>query len=353
MGPAAGDGTFDVPVVDISGWRSGAPAAARAVAATVDNAARTVGFMQITGHGIPAETEAGLAAALDAFFALPMATKLGHRPSSTAINRGYSPPRSERLSHSLGIYSPADLFEAFNVGVEAGEYPGLGLPESYYAENIWPDEVAGFRAGVQAWFAAARRLAETMTEVFALALGLPAGYFDAFQSHSLDVLRMNNYLVPADVTLEDDQAGMGAHTDYGIVTILWADRVPGLQILDTAGRWHDVLPAPGALLVNLGDLLARWTNDRWTSTMHRVVPPRDAAGHLVRRRSAAYFHDGDVDAVIACLPGCATAENPARYEPVTVADHLTAKLTGSRGLVLNAAAHEAARLRQSPDPPAG
>ncbi|ADP79709.1 isopenicillin N synthase family dioxygenase [Pseudofrankia inefficax] len=339
-------GTLDVPVIDLSGYRRGEPAAARALAAAVDDAARTVGFMQVVGHGIPAGTEAGLTAALDTFFALPMATKLASRPASTAVNRGYSPPRSERLSHSLGVYSPADLFEAFNVGIEAGEYPGLGLPASYYADNIWPAGAAGFRAGVERWFAAARQLAETLTGVFALALGLPAGYFDAFQSHSLDVLRMNNYLVPGDVTLEEGQVGMGAHTDYGIVTILWADPVPGLQILDRAGRWHDVLPAPGALLVNLGDLLARWTNDRWVSTMHRVVPPRDAGGRLVRRRSAAYFHDGDVDAVIACLPGCATPDNPARYEPVTVADHLTAKLTGSRGLVLNAAAtHEAARLR--------
>ena len=90
---------------------------------------------------------------------------------------------------------------------------------------------------------------------------------------------------------------MGAHTDYGIVTLLWADPVPGLQILDGDGDWCDVQPAPGALLVNLGDLLARWTNDRWMSTMHRVVPPTDADGRLMRRRSAAFFHDGNADAL--------------------------------------------------------
>jgi isopenicillin N synthase-like dioxygenase len=138
---------------------------------------------------------------------------------------------------------------------------------------------------------------------------------------------------------------MGAHTDYGIVTVLWADPILGLQILDSHGTWHDVVPAEGALLVNLGDLLARWTNDRWISTLHRVLPPRDDEGRLVRRRSAAFFHDGNADAVISCLPGCATDKNPARYESVTVADHLAAKLNGSRGLVANPdAEREGARL---------
>jgi isopenicillin N synthase-like dioxygenase len=99
-----------------------------------------------------------------------------------------------------------------------------------------------------------------------------------------------------------------------------------------------VIPAPGALLVNLGDLLARWTNDRWISTLHRVLPPTDDEGRLVRRRSAAYFHDGNADAVISCLPGCESEERPAQYESVTVSDHLAAKLSGSRGLVANTAA---------------
>jgi isopenicillin N synthase-like dioxygenase len=138
---------------------------------------------------------------------------------------------------------------------------------------------------------------------------------------------------------------MGAHTDYGIVTLLWADPVPGLQILDGNGEWCDVLPAPGALLVNLGDLLARWTNDRWMSTMHRVVPPTDHDGRLIRRRSAAFFHDGNADALIATLDPCLDADGGTPYEPVTVTEHLAQKLGGSRGLELNDhASREAARI---------
>jgi isopenicillin N synthase-like dioxygenase len=131
------------------------------------------------------------------------------------------------------------------------------------------------------------------------------------------------------------------------VTVLWAEQVPGLEIHGTDGNWHPVMPADGALLVNLGDALARWTNEEWISTLHRVAAPREN-GVLVPRRSAAYFHDGNVDAVIECLPSCVSEDNPARYEPVTVGEHLAAKLAGSRGGQLNPdAAREVARLRSA------
>lgn len=344
------DGVLDVPVIDISAFGSGEGAVRAAVADAVDVAATNVGFMQITGHGIPGSVVAGLADAMDGLFALPMPTKMACRPPSPSVNRGYTAPKTERLSHSLGVYSPDDLFEAYNIGSQASDHPGLALPEQHYPENLWPDRSEAIRGAVTTWFDHAGALARTMTAIFAAALGLPPGFFGPYQDHSLDVLRMNNYqMPPGDTRLEPDQLGMGAHTDYGIVTVLWADAVPGLQILDTEGGWHDVVPAPGALLINLGDLLARWTNDRWISTMHRVLAPIDESGRLYRRRSAAYFHDGNHDALIEALPGCVTAERPAGYEPVTVAEHLTQKLAGSRGLELNAEAErEASRLRPTP-----
>ena len=130
---------------------------------------------------------------------------------------------------------------------------------------------------------------------------------------------------------------MGEHTDFGIVTVLWADQVPGLQVLDRDGTWHDVAPADGALLVNLGDLTARLTNDRWMSTLHRVKPPV-VDGTILRRRSAAFFHDGNVDAVIATLPDLLDADDGLAYEPVTVREHIKAKLAGSRQGKKNTAA---------------
>jgi isopenicillin N synthase-like dioxygenase len=337
-----------VPTIDISGWYSGDTATQDQIARAVDDASRTVGFMQIIGHGISDGVVAQLTSAMDDFFSLPLEEKQRSRPPSSAVNRGYTAPRSERLSHSLGLYSPDDLFEAFNVGSQAVDFPNLDLPIETYSENIWPSNPDSFRTRVQTWFENARGLAKTMTSIFARAVGMGDGYFDQYTDHSIDMLRMNNYRLPADdLHVAPDQLGMGPHTDFGIVTILWADPLPGLQILDSDGTWLDVVPKPGALLINLGDLLARWTNDQWRSTMHRVSPPVDSNGHPFRRRSAAFFHDGNADAVITTLPTCAT-QGTDTYEPVTVAEHITAKLAGSRGLELNTLAErEAARLRRT------
>ena len=344
------DGILAVPVIDIASFRMPyADAAARSeVVRRVDEAARTVGFMQITGHGIPVATRREFTSATDAFFALDARVKAGYR-CPPGINRGYTPPQAESLANSLGLASAADLFEAMNVGTSAADFPGTDLPGDVYAPNVYPgDEVPGFEAAVTGWFRAAGRVARTMVRIFGMALGGCEDYFERFTDHSVDVLRMNNYRLPdPGVTLEKDQLGMGAHTDYGIVTVLWADRVPGLEIHGADGNWHPVMPADGALLVNLGDAMARWTNEQWISTLHRVAAPR-VNGVLVPRRSAAYFHDGNVDAVIECLPSCVTEANPARYEPVTVGEHLAAKLAGSRGGQLNPyAAREAARLRSA------
>jgi isopenicillin N synthase-like dioxygenase len=343
------DGTaFAIPTIDLTGWTGGDAETRSEIAAQVDSACRTVGFMQIVGHGIPQSATHGLAAAIDGFFGLPLEVKGEYVPSRAEINRGYSPPGSEGLSYSLGIDSPADFFEAFNVGASTGDFPDLDLDPQIYAANIWPDEqlVPAFRSNVDTWFHQAGGLARRLTQVFAHALGVPPDHFTTFTDHSIDVLRLVNYSMRDGTEVDTGHLGMGAHTDYGIVTVLWADPVPGLEILDDRGSWQQVTPAPGALLVNLGDLLARWTNDRWMSTMHRVVPPTDAAGRSVRRRSAAFFHDGNADALISTLDSCRPPDGSTTYEDVTVADHLARKLAGSRGLELNDhATREAARIR--------
>jgi isopenicillin N synthase-like dioxygenase len=344
--------TFHVPLVDITPYVQGGTDAARAeVARRIDDACRTVGFIQITGHGIPAALTSGLTDAMDRFFGLGLETKSTYR-TPPRINRGYSPPKTESLSLSLGVEQATrmnDFFEAFNVGAGQADYPHApGLPQPDYADNVWPD-VAGFEEQVSAYFAAAARVARTMTRIFADALNLPETYFAARTDHSLDVLRMNNYALPpgTDVTLDGDLVGMGEHTDYGIVTILWADQVKGLQVLGTDGSWNDVEPADDALLINLGDVTARLTNERWMSTLHRVKPPI-VAGTIERRRSAAFFHDGNVDALIETLPQCVDDEHPARFEPVTVGEHIAAKLAGSRaGRKNEKAGSETARVLAS------
>lgn len=344
-----GENVFEVPVLDISRYVAGGDAASdpqcAVVAADLDRACREVGFVQIVGHGIDTQAIGDLTDALDEFFALSLETKKQYR-RDPATNRGYSPPKSESLSMSLGISANQmnDYYEAFIVGTEAEAFDGLDLPESSYAHNNWPAAAPGFQPRIERYFAEAQRLSRTLMAAFTDALALPPGYFDTMIDHSIEVLKMNNYALPeGDVEITGDLRGMGAHTDFGILTILWADQVPGLQVLDRDGTWHDVQPADGALLINLGDAMARWTNDQWMSTVHRVDPPV-IDGRIRRRRSAAFFFDGYYDAVLEALPGT-LADGDTGYEPITVAQNIAMKIAGLRtGVAPQADLREAARV---------
>jgi isopenicillin N synthase-like dioxygenase len=318
-----------VPVIDISAWRTGGAAARSRIAAELDDACRRIGFVQIVGHDVPADVRQHLRDATDEFFELPLEEKLRSRPPAPEINRGYAPMGSESLSYSLGVDSPPDLFEAFNVGV--GAPPTPADDPVVFAANIWPERPVGMRATVEEYFAAAKGLAELLTDIAAVALDVPPAYFADRTDRSVDVLRVNHYRRRAgDAPPSSGQMRMGAHTDYGILTVLLADAEPGLQIVGPDGAWHDVLPLADGFVVNLGDALAVWTNDRWKSTLHRVVPPPPGVTGEARRRSFAFFHDGNLDAVIECLPSCCGPDNPAKYEPITLGQHIMNKLLGPR-----------------------
>ena len=201
-----------------------------------------------------------------------------------------------------------------------GDFPHLGLDPTIYADNVWPDVVPTFEPAVATSFREVAALAQTLESVFEVALALPDGFFSTFTNHSIDVLRMNNYTLGPGTQPEPDQLAMGAHTDDGIVTIMWADPIVGLEVLGASGEWRSVVPPPGVLLVNVGDVLARWTNDRWPSPVSRVVPPIDTRGQLLRRRSAAFSRGGNADAVVSTLPSCHAADGGSTYGDITVAE---------------------------------
>ncbi|WFD01323.1 hypothetical protein MYAM1_004085 [Malassezia yamatoensis] len=354
-----------VPVIDISSYVGAeaddmslkAKAARQQAAREVDEACRSVGFMQIQGHGISEQTVQALNDAMDAFFCQDLDVK---KRSMSPYNRGYTAPNSENLSLSLGVeaaYGANDFFEAFNIGADKHSYPPLELPSEVYQPNIWPSlegdrvnpELVIFRPNLELWFSAMAKLARTLTKVFEDALKLPEGTLTKLGDHSMDVLRCIHYTLEPNTAVHfKDQMGMGEHTDYGMLTVLCADRVPGLQVLAKDGTWHDVMPEEGALLVNLGDVMGRLTNDHWLSTLHRVKPPI-INGRIERRRSAAFFHDGNMDAVIQPLPSLVSEGEKPLYPPVTVWEHVTNKLSGSRTLQINqqGSDREAARVRAS------
>lgn len=334
-----------VPIVDLGPWLAGAPAERAAVAHAVDAACRSSGFMPIVGHGIPSAVSEAMRGETERFFELPLADKLLCTPGRPGLNRGYAAMGSEALAYSLGVMpTRPDLFEAFNVGLD--EVPDdvwhRAAPHDFFAPNFWPSGLPELRRAVTLYFAEAERVALLLTDVFALALGLPERWFRPFVERSTVTLRMINYERRADdPPAEDGQMRMGAHTDYGVLTVLLADSVPGLQILGPGGAWHDITPLPGALLVNLGDMTAHWTNDRWRSTLHRVVPPPTSAGRA-KRRSAAFFFDANYDAVIECIPTCESPEQPAKYPPVIAGEHLIKKILGPRALTASKATNTAA-----------
>jgi len=318
-----------VPVVDLSPWRFGDAADRARVAAEVDDACRRIGFLQVVGHGVEASVIDEMRTATASFFAMPTADKLATRPAHLEVNRGYAAKGSESLAYSVGVERPTDLFEAFNIGPDS---PDLTDPkiaavlDSYFAANVWPHSLPQLRPALVTYFAAMAGVSRLLLDVFAVALGLPEHYFDTFTTHSTQTMRAINYeRQPGEPAPLDGQMRMGGHTDYGILTVLYADPVPGLQIVDPDGAWYDVMPTPGGFIVNLGDLIAQWTNDHWRSTIHRVVPPPHGDDSTARRRSVAFYEDGDYDAMIECLPTCCSDERPAKYEPITAGEHLMTK----------------------------
>ncbi len=343
--------SFAVPSIDVGGWASSDASRRAAIAAALDDACSRVGFFEITGHGIAQSVIDDMRSATDAFFALPIETKLRLKSPSPEINRGYAARSSESLAYSVGNPRPPDLFEALNIGPES---PDLGDPHvqaerhRWFAPNIWDHSDGRLKAALVTYMAEARRVADLLTSIFCAALGLDADFFKRITRHSTDTLRVNHYVTaPGDPDPLEGQLGMGEHTDYGCVTVLFADAVPGLQILH-GGVWRDVVPRDGALLVNLGDLTALLTNDRWLSTLHRVLPPVRTAGRANTRRSVAFFFDLDADAWIECLPSCCSDERPARYAGVTAGEHLLSKLLGPRTLTLQAATDTTGgRLKQA------
>ena len=291
-----------IPVIDVAPLAG--PGAA-ATAAEIGRACREVGFFYVAGHPVaPALSDAVFAAAR-AFFAQPEEAKRAVLYSA-AGNRGYVPMRGEALDPGRA----PDLKEAFNIGLDlAPEDPAILSGALFRAVNLWPP-VPGFRDTMLAYFAACHDLGRLLHRAFALDLGLPAGFFDDKLDRPMAVLRLLHY-PPAPPTPEHGQLGAGEHTDYGCVTLLATDGVGGLQVRTRAGDWIDAPHVPGAFVCNIGDCLMRWTNDIYRSTPHRVVSP---AGR--ERFSVAFFLDPNPEAEIACLPGCATPDRPARYAPI-------------------------------------
>lgn len=305
----------EVPLIDLTPARQGGSAERRAVAARIDEACREIGFFAISGHGVPARVVDDLRSSAHAFFALPPADKVAARHPVAGTNRGYHPVGGEALSRANDAAAPPDLKEFFHVGpvdVSSDAYFTSALGRPHFIPNIWPAVPAGFAAAATTYYRAMDQLIVFLMRLAALALRVDEAFFDDKVDRSIGTMRLNYYPSQA-VAPVPGQLRASAHTDYGGFTILAGEDVPGgLQVQTRAGQWVDVATTPETFVVNIGDLLMRWTNDRWLSNMHRVVNPPLGSGPSRPRLSIAFFNHPNYDALIECLP----SQGEARHPPV-------------------------------------
>lgn len=317
----------DFPVFDLSRFERAAASDKPALGAEVDRICRDTGFLAISGHGVPQAVIDAAWEAARAFFDLPAKEKDKSRAPYAGYPYGYLGPGAEALAKSKGVDTPPDLKESFNGG-PLSVPPGLTDKDALafcYAPTIWPELPAGFRPAWEAYYAAMEDLARRIMRVFAVALSLPEESFEPAIDRPISALRALNYPEQR-IAPEAGQLRAGAHTDYGSLTILLPQTGSGgLQILAPDGNWRDVPPVEGAFLINIGDLMALWTNDRWVSTLHRVVNPDSAEGRVRRRQSFAFFHQPNWHQEIECLPSCLGPDGAAGYQPVRSGPYLMSK----------------------------
>jgi isopenicillin N synthase-like dioxygenase len=326
--------TETLPIIDLAEFISSGRTARDSVGPAIDAACRDIGFLLVSGHGVPDALLRRMHAVSAAFFALPLAAKRSLE-ISTNSDLGWKGPGQSYLANTLAndaAGGPApDWKESFGARPIA-PWPNLTEQEKpHFVDMKWPADLPAMEAVYSDYFGHMERLGATIMAAFAVGLGLEADYFDGKIDRHLSVLSVHHY--PAQQS--DPRPGQlraGAHTDFGPLTILHPGHNPGgLQVQDKAGAWIDVAPGWQDFVVNIGDLMAQWTNDRWVSTMHRVVnPPRDRA-HLPRQ-SLTFFYAPNGDAVVECLPGCSGPGNPAKYQPITAGAHIEAKMARLRKL---------------------
>ena len=328
----AGASSF-VPVIDIAPYLGGTPDGKRRVAAELDRACREVGFYIIVGHGVDPGLIAQVEAVSREFFDLPLDEKMKMHIGDTPGGVGYAAMGDVALAYTRGQVAPPDLNESFQIAkvdVTDDRYFQSDAARGLIPRNRWPERPAALKAAYTAYYLRMGALASDLMRLSALALDLPEAYFD--DKIDRHISRLNIRLYPEQKTAPlPGQLRAAAHTDYGTVTILKpGDTVGGLQVADRDGHWHDVPMIPGSFVINQGDLMARWTNDRWLSTLHRVANPPEEAKGGSRRLSIVFFHHPNYDAVVSCLPTCVAPGAAPAYGPITVSDYYSMKKSQQR-----------------------
>jgi len=324
-----------IPVIDLSGFRDSDHDSRWQIAANVDQACREIGFLVVQGHGVDCTVQDRLYRNGLRFFDQSLQEKMTVRRPRNDQNRGYIPYGEETLARMHGGDTPPDYKEVFAIGPDS--HPDTDYfvsPVSYpnFAPNLWPHAPVSLRPAMNDYYQAMEGLMRLLGEVFAVALSLPEDYFTKRLDKHTSQLRLLHYPAPTS-TLATGQLRCGEHTDLGMMTILRNEAsAGGLQIQNRQGNWIDAPALDDTFVVNLGDMMMRWTNNEWISTPHRVAVPAASERDQSRRLSIGYFVGPNYDSMIECLPGCIESGQKPYYPPVSVHDYRTNRFAAGAGL---------------------
>jgi len=302
----------DVPVIDFSPFREGTPAGKAKVAAQIREACEGTGFFYLAGHAIPQAQIDGIFAASRRFFDLPLEERMKLKLTPKQ-NRGYQPLGSRMYADKADA---PDQNESFKYQHEyPADDPDILDGNRVHARNQWPEGLPGWRETLIGYYDQMERLTNELLRAFALALDLDENYFLASYKKPLTQINLLHY-PPKPIPPGLRQFGLRPHSDTTAFTILVQDNNGGLQV-ERNHDWIEVPPIAGTYVINIGDMMARWTNDRFASTPHRVI---NRSGN--ERYSIPYFAIPDFDAVVSCLPSCMGPGRPAKYAPLKVGDFM-------------------------------
>ena len=299
-----------IPVVDLTGAR---------VPDEIGRACRDTGFFYVANHGVPQALVDAQFEYARRFFALPLERKLALHMKNSAATAGYEPIEGQVLDSqdASAEKAPPDLKESFYCGMELpDDHPWARKRIRSFGHNQWPD-LPGFRDQCLAYQDAMRKLGDRVLAELALSLELERGFFAPFYEMPSMTLRLLRY-PPHPQHARANQLGAGAHTDWGGITLLAQDDLGGLEVRNVEDEWIRATPVAGTFVVNLGDLMQRWTNDVYRSNMHRVRNNSSSRD----RYSIPFFYGPSPDARIECIPTCASVEQPPRFVPCTAAEHM-------------------------------
>ncbi|KAI0346827.1 Clavaminate synthase-like protein [Trametopsis cervina] len=328
--------SFKIPLIDFSKFlNASSDAEKRQTATEVVNGFKEVGFIYLDKHGIPSSTVSNAFQKSAEFFRLPTDTKQGLAWEDPRSNRGYVAIGRERVTQS------ADADEIAQLRAKAPDFKesmeiGRDWDETW--KNQWPQEsdTPRFKQTMLDFYETCHQLHVYVMRAIALGLDLEETFFDNKIDQQCHNLRLLSYPpIKTDLLLGDGQARAGAHSDYGTLTLLFQDSVGGLEVQHPhTMEYQPAPPIPNAIVINAGDLLARWSNDVLRSTLHRVVAPpakkiSDTEGITPHRQSIAFFCNPNFDAEISCLPNCSGPDYEPKYPPVTTEQYIVGRLTAT------------------------